>query len=103
MFRGIPSRFRTFTRVGLFGASFVTFSYLAKNFLSIQSLAEENNKDFFPGAQEPFLHLPSRKEQITSLKSKEFDVLVIGGGATGTGIALDATTRGLKVALVGNN
>lgn len=35
------------------------------------------------------------------LDSKEpYDLLVIGGGATGTGIALDAATRGLKVALV---
>jgi glycerol-3-phosphate dehydrogenase len=29
-----------------------------------------------------------------------YDLLVIGGGATGCGIALDAATRGLKVALV---
>lgn len=29
-----------------------------------------------------------------------YDLLIIGGGATGSGIALDATTRGLKVALV---
>ncbi|KAI9793528.1 MAG: mitochondrial glycerol-3-phosphate dehydrogenase [Peltula sp. TS41687] len=29
-----------------------------------------------------------------------YDLLVIGGGATGSGIALDAVTRGLKVALV---
>lgn len=29
-----------------------------------------------------------------------YDLLVIGGGATGTGIALDAATRGLKVAVV---
>ena len=29
-----------------------------------------------------------------------YDLLIIGGGATGTGIALDAVTRGLKVALV---
>lgn len=29
-----------------------------------------------------------------------YDLLIIGGGATGTGIALDAATRGLKVALV---
>lgn len=29
-----------------------------------------------------------------------FDVLVIGGGATGAGVALDAATRGLKVALI---
>jgi len=31
---------------------------------------------------------------------EEYDLLVIGGGATGTGVALDAATRGLKVALV---
>ena len=30
----------------------------------------------------------------------EFDVLIIGGGATGAGVAVDAATRGLKVALV---
>lgn len=29
-----------------------------------------------------------------------YDLLVIGGGATGSGIALDAATRGLKVAMV---
>jgi len=33
-------------------------------------------------------------------KGEEYDLLVIGGGATGTGIALDAATRGLKVAMV---
>lgn len=32
-----------------------------------------------------------------------FDVLVIGGGATGSGVALDAALRGLKVALVERN
>lgn len=32
--------------------------------------------------------------------TEEYDLLIIGGGATGTGIALDAATRGLKVALV---
>lgn len=38
------------------------------------------------------------------LKSGEvFDLLVIGGGATGCGIALDAASRGLKVALVERN
>jgi alkyl hydroperoxide reductase subunit AhpF len=38
--------------------------------------------------------LPTRAEQIESLEKEQFDVLVIGGGATGTGCALDATTRG---------
>ena len=35
-----------------------------------------------------------------SSEPEPYDLLVIGGGATGTGIALDAATRGLKVALV---
>ena len=30
----------------------------------------------------------------------EFDLLIVGGGATGAGVAVDAATRGLKVALV---
>lgn len=34
------------------------------------------------------------------LKSEEFDLAIIGGGITGAGIALDASSRGLKVALV---
>ena len=34
------------------------------------------------------------------LQKKEFDILIIGGGITGAGIALDAVLRGLKVALI---
>ena len=34
------------------------------------------------------------------LATKEFDVLVVGGGITGAGVALDAATRGLSTALV---
>ena len=41
-----------------------------------------------------------RSESILALKSANFDLLVIGGGITGAGIALDASSRGLKVALV---
>jgi glycerol-3-phosphate dehydrogenase len=37
---------------------------------------------------------------LTALENEEFDILVIGGGVTGAGIALDAATRGLKIALV---
>lgn len=45
--------------------------------------------------------LPSRTEQVKALQSgEEFDVLIIGGGATGAGCALDSVTRGLKTALV---
>lgn len=56
---------------------------------------------------------PSRQEMLNALKGLpkdaeagvkgtggEFDLLIVGGGATGSGCAVDAATRGLKVALV---
>src|SRR5512146_2658995 len=44
-----------------------------------------------------------REELLGRLAGTEFDVLVIGGGVTGAGAALDAATRGLRVALVEAN
>ena len=44
-----------------------------------------------------------RENTINELQSIEFDVLIIGGGITGAGIALDAASRGMKVALVEKN
>lgn len=41
-----------------------------------------------------------RAELLSRLASETFDLLVIGGGATGTGVALEAASRGLKTALV---
>lgn len=41
-----------------------------------------------------------RKELIASLKNELFDIVIIGGGATGAGAALDAASRGLKTALI---
>ena len=59
---------------------------------------------------------PTRSEMLKELKAsgqirdvskgnspsqgEEFDLLIIGGGATGAGCAVDAASRGLKVALV---
>ena len=42
----------------------------------------------------------NRAKQLSGLQNDIFDVLVIGGGATGAGVALDAVSRGLKTALV---
>lgn len=42
----------------------------------------------------------NRSESVKKLETTEFDLLIIGGGITGTGIALDAASRGLKVALI---
>ena len=41
-----------------------------------------------------------RKQALRALADSEFDVVVIGGGITGAGVALDASTRGYSVALV---
>jgi glycerol-3-phosphate dehydrogenase len=42
---------------------------------------------------------PSRAAALARLASEDFDLLIVGGGATGAGIARDAATRGLRVAL----
>jgi glycerol-3-phosphate dehydrogenase len=42
----------------------------------------------------------SRAAALAALAETRFDVLVVGGGVTGAGIALDAATRGLSVVLV---
>ena len=41
-----------------------------------------------------------RDAALARMREETFDVVVIGGGATGTGCALDAASRGLSVALV---
>lgn len=43
---------------------------------------------------------PSRQAMLRKLREKEFDMLIIGGGATGLGTALEATRQGYSVALV---
>jgi glycerol-3-phosphate dehydrogenase len=46
------------------------------------------------------VHPFRRDDALRRLADEEFDVLVIGGGITGTGVALDAASRGLRTALV---
>ena len=50
---------------------------------------------------------PGREQNINVLKASgssddhaRLDLLIVGGGATGAGVAVDAASRGLKVALV---
>ena len=56
------------------------------------------------GSEKPALtethRLPSRSQMIAKLKGTEHDVLIVGGGSVGAGAALDAASRGLKVACV---
>jgi len=49
-----------------------------------------------PAAQGTF----TRDESLRRLASERFDVVVVGGGVTGAGVAVDAASRGLRTALV---
>ncbi len=42
----------------------------------------------------------ARAQALTALAEHEFDLVVVGGGITGAGVALDAATRGFSVALI---
>jgi glycerol-3-phosphate dehydrogenase len=54
---------------------------------------------FLPAVTPPFTR-DHRDEQLASLGDEPVDVLVIGGGITGAGIARDAAMRGLRTVLV---
>lgn len=47
--------------------------------------------------------ITERRKILHQLSNEHFDLLIIGGGITGAGIALDAASRGLKVALIEKN
>lgn len=42
----------------------------------------------------------SRSSQIAQMKERQFDLVIVGGGITGAGVARDAALRGMSVALV---
>ncbi|MFD2563032.1 glycerol kinase GlpK [Aquimarina rubra] len=44
-----------------------------------------------------------RERQLQRVQTTKYDLIIIGGGVTGAGIALDAASRGLKVCLVEKN
>ncbi|RMA58687.1 glycerol kinase GlpK [Ulvibacter antarcticus] len=44
-----------------------------------------------------------REDHLFKLSSEKFDLIIIGGGITGAGIALDAASRGLKTCLIEKN
>ena len=46
--------------------------------------------------------MPTRREELTARLAADvhYDIAIVGGGATGLGVALDAAARGLKVVLV---
>jgi glycerol-3-phosphate dehydrogenase len=57
-----------------------------------------------PSAGRPFVYsvesMLKRADALRALAEEPFDVVVVGGGITGAGVALDAAARGFSVALV---
>lgn len=95
------SRFRVFTQRLLIGTGVVATSSLAYYFYFKPKklvLSTEEIKAALEWTP------PSRQDLLDRLKSSTaknpFDILIIGGGATGSGCALDATSRSLSTALV---
>lgn len=101
-----------FSRRALAYASAGAALSTAAAFSVLQANASSEKKPLVTAAQvhplpSPAKPPPSRADLITRLSKSTpanpddvFDMLVIGGGATGTGVALDAASRGLKVALL---
>jgi len=75
----------------------------APRVMSVVAAADEEPEVCSLFLEAPSWRAPARDEMVSRLESDEFDVLVIGGGAVGAGVAMDAATRGLKVALVEKN
>lgn len=47
-----------------------------------------------------FFSFQTRSENIQKLQSQKFDLVIIGGGINGAGVARDASLRGMSVALI---
>ncbi|KAK5267388.1 mitochondrial glycerol-3-phosphate dehydrogenase [Exophiala xenobiotica] len=97
------------TGLAVAGTTVMYMAYRPRNVPGADTLAPKPPRRDENGIIIPpkFPYIKTRDEQIADLKksssapsSETYDLLVIGGGATGTGIALDAATRGLKVAMV---
>ncbi|KYK54208.1 hypothetical protein DCS_06165 [Drechmeria coniospora] len=93
----------------LTGATLLAYTYRPRN-IPGSSSAAVHPPTYGPDGSftmPKFPRVKSRLEQLRDLCQSadshagvEYDMLVIGGGATGAGVALDAATRGLRVALV---
>ncbi|KAM4066959.1 FAD dependent oxidoreductase [Hirsutella rhossiliensis] len=93
--------------VAVTGAAILFYSYRPRNIPGSSSAAVPP-PTYGPGGSFTVPNFPPvkpRAEQLANLRRSaqagaEYDMLIIGGGATGAGVALDAATRGLRVAVV---
>lgn len=102
----MPPRLRTLTRRTLTLLTFSTVTAAGSGYLYLNSGPAYPPTTHESRRPPPPWSLPPRAAMIDALKHSankedtQFDILVIGGGATGAGVAVDAASRGLRVALV---
>jgi len=94
--------FFTRKRVGFLVAAGLVGFTVKKTFFSKSILDAEIARRRVPSITPLFnsRSIPSRLDAIKNMQKTQLDVLVIGAGATGTGCALDAATRGLSTGLI---
>lgn len=94
---------RLASKRALFTTSAIATTAISSYYLTKPASILENEESLPPLIQSRPTP-PTRDELLKKLETTpSFDVLIIGGGATGTGSAVDAATRGLNVALVERN
>ncbi|KAH3754670.1 hypothetical protein DPMN_189351 [Dreissena polymorpha] len=95
-FRKVNGLVRKLAYAGLaVGGGTAVWSYINSQNQDMTVHAADEAQDKYAWAP-----LPTREQQLKSLATEEFDILVIGGGATGAGVALDSVSRGMKTAMV---
>ncbi len=71
---------------------------------AVERTKTENIKMLAVQGNEPIrFSVLDRQRQIKQAEHAKYDLIIIGGGVTGAGIALDAASRGMKVCLVEKN
>lgn len=92
--------FRLYRRLKVAGVTILAGGALYAYFQAKDKQLALQNVQAAEGDKYAFAPLPPREQLINDLGTQEYDVLVVGGGATGCGVALDSVSRGLKTALV---
>jgi len=88
---------------GLAAAAYNIDSESVIRYLDSKRYAKPHH-EIFDESGYPKRPVPLRADQVKRLgEEEEFDLLIVGGGATGAGMAADAATRGLKTAMVEAN
>ncbi|OJA15388.1 hypothetical protein AZE42_11319 [Rhizopogon vesiculosus] len=102
----MPPALRTFTRRTLTILTLSTATAAGAGYFYLNSgpayppTTHESRRPPPPWSPPPRAAMIDALKRSANSEDTQFDILVVGGGATGAGVAVDAASRGLRVALV---